>query len=144
MHTNQKTQRKRTNSGRSNHNIKLSSVCSVIETVIARLKKWRILKGQYRHFSTTKNNQLNMNLIIQVVIKFNTIDLKRTLHDPRIGLFQEKNRSRTQMNLFETLLNCNIVQINDSYMLFLLLFFLKNWVILYTDFFNIYLCLWLW
>jgi hypothetical protein len=57
----------------------LSSVCVVIETVIARLKKWRILKGQYRHFSTTKSNQLDMNVIIQVVTKLNAIDLKRNI-----------------------------------------------------------------
>jgi hypothetical protein len=96
------------------YNIKLSSVCVVIENVIARLKKGKILKGQYRHFSTTKNNQLDMNLIIQVVIRLNVIDLKRNTPRSKNWTFQEKSRSRTQTNLLETLFNCNIVQINDS------------------------------
>jgi hypothetical protein len=74
------------------YNTKLSSVRAVIENVIARLKKWRILKGQYRHFSTAKNNQLDMNLVVRVVTKLTALDLKKSPPRSRNWSFPQKEQ----------------------------------------------------
>lgn len=60
------------------YNRRLASVRVVVENVIARLKKWRILKGVYRHFSPSKNNQIPMELVVRVVLKLTAADLKRS------------------------------------------------------------------
>jgi hypothetical protein len=49
------------------YNRHLSSLRVVIENVIAQLKKWRILKGTYRHFSLIRNNQIDFSLATRVL-----------------------------------------------------------------------------
>jgi hypothetical protein len=50
---------------------------AVIENVIDPLKKWRIIKGVYRHFSVTTHNQIDFNLVIRVLVKLTTAKLQR-------------------------------------------------------------------
>jgi hypothetical protein len=60
------------------YNRKLASVRAVVENMIARLKKWRILKGVYRHFSPSRHNQIPMDLVVRVVFKLTAADLRRS------------------------------------------------------------------
>jgi hypothetical protein len=45
------------------------SIQVVVENVIAQLKKWRIVKGVFRHLSVNFNNQINSELVIRVLVK---------------------------------------------------------------------------
>jgi hypothetical protein len=47
----------------------LSSLRVVVENVIAQIKKWRILKGSFRHFSLLHGNQIEFSLVVRVVTK---------------------------------------------------------------------------
>lgn len=65
----------------------LSSIRVVVENVIAQLKRWRIIKGVYRHFSMTSNNQIDFNLVIRVLVKLVSKKLENhPLRSPRFKL----------------------------------------------------------
>jgi hypothetical protein len=65
------------NDEQKRYNRILSSIRVVVENVIAQLKKWRIIKGVYRHFSLTRHNQIDFNLVIRVLVKLTSSKLKR-------------------------------------------------------------------
>jgi hypothetical protein len=55
----------------------LASNRAVIENVIGQLKKWRIIKRVYCHFSVTTRNQIDFNLVIRVLVKLTAAKLKQ-------------------------------------------------------------------
>jgi hypothetical protein len=55
----------------------LSSIKAVIENVIGQLKKRRIIKGVYRHYSVTHRNQIDFNLVIRILVKLTAAKLQR-------------------------------------------------------------------
>jgi hypothetical protein len=59
----------------------------VIENVIAQLKKWRIIKGVYRHYVVTHHNQIDFNLVIRILVKLTAAKLQRKpLRSPEFRL----------------------------------------------------------
>jgi hypothetical protein len=51
------------------HNQILSSLRAVVENVIAQIKNWKIFSGIFRHFSPSRNNQIDFDLVVIVVTK---------------------------------------------------------------------------
>jgi hypothetical protein len=60
------------------YNKSLSRVRAVIENVIGRFKKSRVLKGVYRHFSLTHSSKIPMDLVVSVVSKLTARELKHS------------------------------------------------------------------
>jgi len=55
----------------------LSSMRAVVENVIGQIKNWKVLAGVFRHFSTRKHNQIDLDLVIRVVTKIVALQLQR-------------------------------------------------------------------
>jgi len=54
-------------SEQKNYNRKLSELRVIIENVNSKFKDWKIFRSGFRHFSATKKNSIDIDLVIQVV-----------------------------------------------------------------------------
>lgn len=54
----------------------ISSIRAVVENTIAQMKNWKILATGFRHFSGSRKNQIDFELVVRVVAKLTALQIE--------------------------------------------------------------------
>jgi hypothetical protein len=54
----------------------ISSIRAVVENTIAQMKNWKILATGSRHFSGSRENQIDFELVVRVVAKLTALQIE--------------------------------------------------------------------